>query len=138
MYTNCSQSTQNNHKHCCTSSLLHIITAAHHHCCTQSLLPIIIAAHHHCNMACLRGTDSILESYEQMRQDVMWVPIISAMPDGGWSDNSQDVDFFKSDLALLAKSSTRLLSVSTIRRLQACFSPLVCHQPLHADALARI
>jgi len=70
---------------------------------------------------------AMLGSYERIRKDRMWMPVLSTMEEGCWCEDKQEVADFKRELASLAKAGTRLLSVTTIRRLQACFWPLVSH-----------
>ena len=83
--------------------------------------------------------DTMLESYEHMRQDPFWMPVITDMKEGSWCDGgAKTAASFEDELAALARSGPKcILSASVIGRLQACFCPLVsCYSP-HWTALLR-
>jgi len=81
---------------------------------------------------CLHCADTLLESYEHMRQDPFWMPVITAMKEGSWCDGgAKVVARFKAELATVATPDSKcIMSANVIRRLQACFSPPVsCNSP---------
>ncbi|DBA75482.1 TPA: hypothetical protein ACH3X1_010733 [Trebouxia sp. C0004] len=82
--------------------------------------------------------DSMLGSYEHMRQDPFWMPVITAMKEGSWcSGGAKFAARFKAELATVARSASKcIMSANVIRRLQACFSPLVVDQLTNKEASA--
>ena len=74
----------------------------------------------------------MLASYEYMWQDPFWVPLVTAMKEGSWCDGgAKSAAKFEDELEAVARSGSKcILSANVIRRLQACFSPLVsCYSP---------
>jgi len=81
-----------------------------------------------------------LQRYESMRQDPVWVPVIARLQTAPPANEAklqkhvkthcEVVADFNSGLARLLARSTNWLPVTTVRRLQACLSPLVRLQPL--------
>ncbi len=76
-----------------------------------------------------------LQMYEGMRHDPVWVPVIAGLQTAPHANKAklqkhvkthcEVVADFKSGLARLLARSTNWLPVTTMRRLQACLSPLV-------------
>ncbi len=61
-----------------------------------------------------------------MRDDRQWGAVIAGLEDNCWlADKEQAAAAFKRELSTLARAGTRLLPASVVRRLLACFSPLV-------------
>ncbi len=81
-----------------------------------------------------------LQRYERMRQDPVWAPIIAGLAPPANGAKSQKylkthlevVADFKMNLARVARSTTRF-PLTTVRRLQACLSPLVRLQALQTS-----
>ncbi len=75
-----------------------------------------------------------------MRDDRQWGAVIAGLEDNSWlAHQEQAAAAFKRELSVLARTGTRLLPVSVVRRLLACFSPLVgwlTHIALQASRLA--
>ena len=61
-----------------------------------------------------------------MRDDRQWGAVIAGLEDNCWlASREQVAAAFKRQLSILARTGTRLLPASVVRRLLACFSPLV-------------
>lgn len=74
--------------------------------------------------------ESLLASYEHMRQDPFWMPVMTVRKEGSWCDGgAKFAAKCQDELLAVAKSGHKcILSANVIRRLQTCFSPLVsCH-----------
>lgn len=81
--------------------------------------------------------DSILEAYGRIRDDRQWGAVIAGLEDNSWlATKEQAAAAFKRKLSILARTGTRLLPASVVRRLLACFSPLVLDQPDKTEATA--
>ncbi len=61
-----------------------------------------------------------------MRDDRQWGAVIAGLEDNSWlAHKEQAAAAFKRELSTLARAGNRLLPASVVRRLLACFSPLV-------------
>ena len=70
--------------------------------------------------------DWTLDGYERMRADSQWGAVIAGLEDDSWlAHKEQAAAAFKRELSTLARAGNRLLPASVVRRLLACFSPLV-------------
>ncbi len=61
-----------------------------------------------------------------MRADRQWGAVIAGLEENSWfAHKEQAAAAFKRELSALARTGNRLLPASVVRRLLACFSPLV-------------
>ncbi len=70
----------------------------------------------------------MLDSYEAMRKDPVWIPVIAGLEAASWCNGDKEVvvEFRKH---LIAIGKTAQLPLTVVRRLQTCFSPLVSPNP---------
>ncbi|KAL0021777.1 hypothetical protein WJX79_009116 [Trebouxia sp. C0005] len=82
--------------------------------------------------------ESLLASYEHMRQDPFWMPVMTVRKEGSWCDGgAKFAAKCQDELLAVAKSGHKcILSANVIRRLQTCFSPLVVGQLTRTEASA--
>ncbi|KAL0022195.1 hypothetical protein WJX77_004923 [Trebouxia sp. C0004] len=71
-------------------------------------------------------TERVLKSYEHMRDDVTWNPVIAGLAEGCWGDSRQQALQSKNHLASMSKldCSLLVLSANCEPALRPCNSPL--------------
>jgi len=78
---------------------------------------------------CAQHAEMVVKGFENMRDDVMWSPVIAGLAEGCWADSRQQALDFKHQLASMSKKECRVLPAGVVRRLRACFAPLVSSLP---------